>query len=103
MSFLHAVKVVIASVIGSASLLGIAHAGTVIAVAPPRIIVERSAPPRSPGLIWVEGHWRWIGDRYVWISGRYIAARPGFRYVAPVWVPAPGGWRLVPGSWQRIW
>jgi hypothetical protein len=103
MSLLRAVKVAIASAIGSSSLLGVSHASTVVAVAPPQIIIERHAPPPGPGVIWIGGHWKWVGHRYVWVSGRYITARPGFRYVAPVWVPAPGGWRLVPGHWQRIW
>ncbi|HTF68902.1 MAG TPA: hypothetical protein VK638_40105 [Edaphobacter sp.] len=68
---------------------------------PPRIIVERPAPPPGPRYVWLSGYYRWGGARYIWVPGRYVVSpRPGVVWVAPRWVARNGTWVFVRGYWR---
>jgi hypothetical protein len=72
-----------------------------VMVAPPPPREETVGVPPEPDFVWIGGYWRWIGGRYEWQSGRYTRGRPGYHWVAHVWVREGDGWRLHKGHWVR--
>ena len=77
------------------------YVGGVVAVAPPVARVEAYGAPPSPGHIWIDGYWNWVGGRHVWVDGHWEAPRAGFHYVPHNWLHERDGWRLSEGHWER--
>jgi hypothetical protein len=77
------------------------YAGGVVLVAPPPPRAEVMGEPPSPGMVWLDGYWDWVGDRYVWTAGHWEGRRPGHHWVAHQWVRQGDGWRMKPGHWER--
>jgi hypothetical protein len=77
------------------------YAGGVVMVAPPPPRVEVIGEPPSPGLVWLDGYWNWVGDRYTWEPGHWEGHHPGHHWVAHQWVRQGDGWRMKPGHWER--
>lgn len=71
-------------------------------VAPPAPYTEAIPAAPYPGAVWIGGYWDWSGGRHHWVSGRWAQPRPGYRWHARRWEPAPrGGWVLRGGYWAR--
>jgi hypothetical protein len=77
------------------------YAGGVVMVAPPPPRVEVIGTAPSPGFVWIDGYWNWVGGRHEWVAGRWAAGRPGHHWVGHTWVRAGDGWRMRPGHWER--
>jgi hypothetical protein len=71
---------------------------TVIATAPPPVIVEAVPAPRF-GFVWIPGIWNWQGLHHVWIPGHWIQERPGFYWVRDRWSHHGHGWHFETGYW----
>jgi hypothetical protein len=77
------------------------YADGVVMVAPPAPRVETIGESPTPGFVWLNGYWNWVGDRYEWTAGHWEAPRPGRHWVAHQWVRQGDGWRMKPGHWER--
>jgi len=91
----------LAPVLMTALLPGVARAQIVVRMAPPPVVLER--PARAPGsrYIWVSGYHRWNGARYIWVPGRYVLPpRPGMIWVPAHWLSRGRGWMFVGGHWR---
>lgn len=77
------------------------YVGGVVMVAPPAPRVEVIGTAPSPGYVWIDGYWNWVGGRHVWVAGRWDRGRPGYHWQAHSWVREGDGWRMRPGRWVR--
>src|SRR3954452_17108976 len=90
----------VASAVTTAAVMPLPAAAQVyVQVAPPPMRTEVIPAPRH-GHVWVPGYWEWRGHRHVWIPGTWVVARPGYAYVAPMWIERNGRWYLERGRWN---
>ena len=47
------------------------YADGVVMVAPPPPRVEVIGKPPSPGYVWMDGYWNWVGGRHEWVPGHW--------------------------------
>ena len=77
------------------------YAGGVVLVAPPAPRVESIGVAPTPGYVWIDGYWNWVGDRHEWVPGHWTMPRYGRHWVAHQWMRRGDGWYLRPGHWER--
>jgi WXXGXW repeat (2 copies) len=75
--------------------------GGVVMVAPPEPRVEVVGVAPTPGYVWFNGYWQWIGGRHQWVAGHWAPGRAGYRWIGHSWVRSGDGWRMHPGHWER--
>jgi len=69
---------------------------------PPPAALAETIPerPASPGVVWIDGEWRYHGGGYVWRRGGWVAPPPGSRFGAwRSWYRRDGRLMLAPGTW----
>ncbi len=69
---------------------------------PPPAALAEMVPPRPdrPGVVWVDGEWRFHGDAYVWRRGGWVTPPPASRFAAwRSWYRRDGRLMLAPGGW----
>lgn len=68
---------------------------------PPRARIEVLGVAPSQNLVWLTGHWSWVGGNYVWVPGQWAAVAPGYSaWVAGRWIHTRRGWYFVEGHWR---
>jgi hypothetical protein len=77
------------------------YAGRVVMVAPPPPRVEVIGVAPSPGYVWINGYWDWVGGRHEWVGGHWAVGERGRHWVPHQWVRQGDGWRMRPGHWER--
>jgi hypothetical protein len=79
----------------------VAAARVYVGIAPPAPIVEVRPVAPEPGVVWIDGYYRWDGHGYVWVPGRWVhPPRVGAHWVAGRWVHNGRGWYSVAGHWR---
>jgi hypothetical protein len=65
----------------------------------PRIEVSTAAP--ATDMVWMSGHWRWVGGDYVWIPGQWVEVAAGYSaWVPGRWIHTRRGWYFIEGHWK---
>ena len=95
-------KYILSAMLGAAFCVGSAYgAEIVVAVKPPRVIVEHRPVAPSPRHVWIGGYHRWDGHAYVWEPGRYeVPPREHAVWVSPRWEHRHDGYVFVEGRWR---
>ena len=75
--------------------------GPVVSTAPPAPQYEVVGVAPAVGMVWLAGHWGWMGSRYHWHPGHWAQGRAGHRWVPHAWERGRGGWVHRPGYWRR--
>jgi len=72
----------------------------VVTTAPPEPVYEVEVTQPRPGMVWIGGHYDYVGGRYVWRRGYYEHARPGRVWVPARWENRNGRYVRVEGRWR---
>jgi len=66
---------------------------------PPRMEAYGVAP--GPGVVWIDGYWRWVGREYVWTPGRWVRPpRRGAVWESGYWEHRHDQHRWHEGRWR---
>jgi hypothetical protein len=88
-------------------LLSALLGGCTVGAGPAYVVESTPPPPRHTyvqprsGLLWVEGHWEFVGGHWMWHDGHWIRERPGYTWQPGVWIRAGGHYQWRGGHWER--
>jgi len=76
--------------------------GYTVAVAPPRMRVERRTSAPSDQYVWVEGRWVYQDEDWRWTPGSWqLRPNRSAEWISGRWVREGGNWNWVPGYWRE--
>lgn len=68
---------------------------------PPKRAEIPPPPPSATDVLWLEGHWSWVGAKYVWTSGHYVQRpTPTANWSPGYWDRDSDGWLWTEGHWD---
>ncbi|MCH8330132.1 MAG: YXWGXW repeat-containing protein [Bacteroidetes bacterium] len=99
-------KTLLAITIVALMLFGIntSDAQVVVKLRPSPPVAKKAKKPSKPGMIWVEGQWKWkrSAKGYAWVKGYWTKSKKAKYFVSGYWIRTRSGHKWIPGHWMKV-